>query len=183
MSERNAPCPCGSGKKYKKCCMLLSRAIKMDGVAVSSEKGLAYMMLNLAQQSLSKMKNNPDNKDKTYGVDDLQILVNLSIDLWNISYLSASRIRDVLQCIDNDVFRDQAKVIVRWAKSTNIIFKVMIIEAIAGINEIGSYNLEMNTEKSDVSEIEDKLEWIMGRVLDAVDYMDEQYGRTKETIG
>ena len=23
--QRNAPCPCGSGKKYKQCCMLLAR--------------------------------------------------------------------------------------------------------------------------------------------------------------
>jgi hypothetical protein len=145
----------------------------MDGVSVASQTGLAYLILNLAQKSLLDMSNNPKNKDKTYGGDDLQIFVNLSIDLWNISFLSSGRVKEVLGCIENDTFRDQAKGIVRWAKQTNTIFKVMIIEGIASVAEDGSHTLDMDTMKSDIKEIESKIESIMGRVFDAVDYMVE----------
>ncbi|OED44518.1 hypothetical protein AB833_01470 [Chromatiales bacterium (ex Bugula neritina AB1)] len=34
---RNDPCPCGSGKKYKKCCLNASRGPLADGVASSSD--------------------------------------------------------------------------------------------------------------------------------------------------
>ena len=34
-AERNAPCPCGSGKKYKKCCALAVRPKQIDPVAVN----------------------------------------------------------------------------------------------------------------------------------------------------
>ena len=40
--NRNAPCPCGSGKKYKKCCLPLheeSRAKQQDAGAVSLTPG------------------------------------------------------------------------------------------------------------------------------------------------
>ncbi|MFY4775176.1 SEC-C domain-containing protein [Metabacillus sp. RGM 3146] len=32
--DRNAPCPCGSGKKYKKCCMLKENVVQMSGAKV-----------------------------------------------------------------------------------------------------------------------------------------------------
>lgn len=37
---RNDPCPCGSGKKYKKCCELKKKQKKLDNVeALSSKEG------------------------------------------------------------------------------------------------------------------------------------------------
>ena len=30
--NRNAPCPCGSGKKYKKCCLLIEEAQKQKEI-------------------------------------------------------------------------------------------------------------------------------------------------------
>lgn len=34
-SERNAPCPCGSGKKYKKCCAVVADAAKPDNIGIN----------------------------------------------------------------------------------------------------------------------------------------------------
>jgi SEC-C motif len=45
--ERNAPCPCGSGRKFKKCCINLEIS---DGLPISSrmtEEGLHMMVPGL----------------------------------------------------------------------------------------------------------------------------------------
>jgi Fe-S-cluster containining protein len=41
MNDRNAPCPCGSGKKYKKCCGGASLASNQDPVSINRE--IAYL--------------------------------------------------------------------------------------------------------------------------------------------
>lgn len=40
--SRNELCPCGSGKKYKKCCMLLPRKIKREDDFISFESVIDY---------------------------------------------------------------------------------------------------------------------------------------------
>jgi hypothetical protein len=37
---RNAPCPCGSGKKYKRCCISKSRKTSLGGWVTLSAVGL-----------------------------------------------------------------------------------------------------------------------------------------------
>lgn len=39
LPKRNSPCPCGSGKKYKKCCYLKQfQQLSVDGTTVSQPK-------------------------------------------------------------------------------------------------------------------------------------------------
>jgi hypothetical protein len=52
---RNAPCPCGSGKKYKRCCALKARKISKGGWAAASAIGL--MLLAGAVIMLSSLRN------------------------------------------------------------------------------------------------------------------------------
>jgi len=56
---RNAPCPCGSGKKYKKCCLPL-----YDKSSSQQNSGIAQSM-----------------KDSFAHLDDLDILSNSVVDL------------------------------------------------------------------------------------------------------
>ena len=50
---RNAPCPCGSGKKYKQCCALKSQKTTLGSRIVFSVVGLmlltgaVYMLMSL----------------------------------------------------------------------------------------------------------------------------------------
>lgn len=50
---RNAPCPCGSGKKYKKCCALkparatLGSRIALSFVAIMLIGGAIYLLTSL----------------------------------------------------------------------------------------------------------------------------------------
>ena len=60
---RNDPCPCGSGKKYKKCCAQKSATQKMNATVLSSEKSNLFNKIsqlqanqtqNAAQKSLKE---------------------------------------------------------------------------------------------------------------------------------
>jgi hypothetical protein len=42
-ANRNAPCSCGSGKKYKKCCALKARKTTLGGWAAMSVIGLMLL--------------------------------------------------------------------------------------------------------------------------------------------
>jgi Flp pilus assembly protein TadD len=42
--QRNAPCPCGSGKKYKKCCLQKETALDLSQPAVSEAQVMSEVM-------------------------------------------------------------------------------------------------------------------------------------------
>ncbi len=50
-NNRNAPCSCGSGKKYKKCCALKSKLERMNATVLktSSEKGESVFQNQFSQ--------------------------------------------------------------------------------------------------------------------------------------
>jgi len=50
MIERNSPCPCGSGKKYKKCCYGKDNIIHLD-----SSKHNKSFQLNLTQEEVKTL--------------------------------------------------------------------------------------------------------------------------------
>ena len=54
--ERNGPCPCGSGRKYKQCCGPLAGASPLGG------EGLSLLSYVLERFPLSQYKNLPYNK-------------------------------------------------------------------------------------------------------------------------
>lgn len=54
---RNDPCPCGSGKKYKQCCLLKSVA----------GKPLKFKAKLLSQPSIIKPPSGPDLMDRAFG--------------------------------------------------------------------------------------------------------------------
>lgn len=46
-ADRNDPCPCGSGKKYKKCCLLKTGMQKYQASVISS--GPSSLLGNISQ--------------------------------------------------------------------------------------------------------------------------------------
>ena len=51
---RNDPCPCGSGKKYKQCCLKLPPKPKFKAVVLSGEKQARKEMPDLLERTFGK---------------------------------------------------------------------------------------------------------------------------------
>ncbi|MFT5083329.1 MAG: hypothetical protein ACI9Y1_001371 [Lentisphaeria bacterium] len=70
-TPRNGPCPCGSGKKYKKCCLQKDEAERIDSSKSVEKPGK------------TKRHTSADNVSNNYSIieDDLDILSNSIIDL------------------------------------------------------------------------------------------------------
>ena len=176
MTARNAVCPCGSGKKYKRCCLMLSTAIKSQEFLNSGETALKLALLDLTVRTLEEMEKNPLNKGKKYGLEDFKILLELSICLWNISFLASSRVKEVLDYVDNEYSRGRLQKITQWARSLNQVTKLMVLESKPSKGDNG-YSIEIETSRPDKTMIEENLSLILGVVLDGVDFMVENGGK------
>ena len=68
---RNDPCPCGSGKKYKKCCELREKskkiqAVKLESSALNpnfSSKMGSLFQKNVAEHPIPESAKSKENKD------------------------------------------------------------------------------------------------------------------------
>ena len=79
---RNDPCPCGSGKKYKKCC-LLSGDIGFDSKNVPPVK-ISTAIIEIARPLLEKYQKR----------NRVSVLIELAILAWNLSFTSDEKMRD-----------------------------------------------------------------------------------------
>jgi hypothetical protein len=66
--KRNAPCPCGSGKKYKKCCLLLHQ----ESSAQQQEAGTFFLSPGLTE--LDDLSNSVVNLIKERRLDKAEAL-------------------------------------------------------------------------------------------------------------
>ncbi|MCI0659165.1 MAG: SEC-C domain-containing protein, partial [Acidobacteria bacterium] len=69
---RNAPCPCGSGKKYKKCCLPASSGRDFDSYADlrMTEGLLVPQLLQFAQSRFGKELIETAHSDFHFGRED-----------------------------------------------------------------------------------------------------------------
>lgn len=82
--SRRAPCPCGSGRKYKKCCMppherLLPAGESSHGDFVNPGrpgKGMAALMVEFSQPLLEAAHGNPEAMNKA---------LNFGMIFWNLA--------------------------------------------------------------------------------------------------
>lgn len=74
---RNAPCPCGSGKKYKKCC--LNKEDKESSVIFQGENQFDPDNIKLLDMNNKKLKNLIEEKTQGIGDGTYQIGVNLNV--------------------------------------------------------------------------------------------------------
>lgn len=176
MTARNALCPCGSGKKYKRCCLMLSSAIRSSELLNSGEEALRISILDIALRTLEDIKQNPINKGKKYDFKDFKVLLGLSVCLWNISFLASSRVSEILSYIESEHSRSRLQRITSWSRSLNTVTKLMILEAIPK-EDSGNYSMEIITSTPDKLMIEENLSSILGDILDAVDFMLENGGK------
>ena len=69
---RNEPCPCGSGKKYKKCCLLTKTQASPVSVPFTGETDFSYIIPN-AEKLYERIKD--------YAFQDL-IVASFCLNLW-----------------------------------------------------------------------------------------------------
>ena len=121
MSERNSPCPCGSGKKYKQCCFVLIGKTNTLAAFDKIEQGVVNLLAESAQKIFAEIKDDHGNEVKKFRLDEVQLVTCLLIDLWNMSFLSTLRIKQVLARIENNAFREFSKDIVYYRFNSPLI--------------------------------------------------------------
>ena len=68
---RNDPCPCGSGKKYKKCCLDKDeKKRREDAIPIETEKGFAYLYENDDEPRLFDDYDDYDDNEDYDDADD-----------------------------------------------------------------------------------------------------------------
>jgi hypothetical protein len=71
--NRNAPCPCGSGKKYKQCCMSQDQAPRRQRAALASQLAVADTSPELAEALAVYEKKFKELEDLTKDMDSHQL--------------------------------------------------------------------------------------------------------------
>jgi hypothetical protein len=155
---------------------MLSSAIRSNELLNSGDEALRRSILELTVRTFQNVKDNPLNHGKEYGFDDFKILLELSVCVWNISFLASSRVGELLEYVENDHFKAKLREIKQWARSRNVITKLMILEAIPSEDD-KDYSIDIQTARPDKEMIEDNIGFIMGAILDGVDYMVENGGK------
>jgi hypothetical protein len=105
---RNDPCPCGSGKKYKKCCLSLAGQLcKVQGSSARSISLLAFVEGNNIDVGIATAYHSSDVIDLSiFKVSELALLKNLTeiiqaIDLCIKSKYLLSALKLIYSAIDN----------------------------------------------------------------------------------
>ena len=174
MTGRNDPCPCDSGKKFKKCCLLLAQGIKSYQSLLSGESAVIANITALANNSFSTIKSNPHNKGLEYTLSDFQLLVNMAAGLWNISLLSAKRSKEVVNlCIEDEAYREDVNKMIRKMRSESNITRLMIASAVGDPtkDQNGEFPVKMEIYKVDIDYIEDNLELTLSNMIETVEFM------------
>ena len=174
MTGRNEPCPCESGKKFKKCCLKLAQGIKSQQSLLAGENAVIANITVLANNSLSEIKANPHNKGVEYTLSDFQLLVNMAVSLWNISLLSSKRSKEVINlCIEDKIYREDVNKMIRKMRSESNITRLMIASAVGELekDDDGEYPVKMEIYRVDIDYIEDKLELLLSNMMETVEFM------------
>ncbi len=108
MIGRNDPCPCGSGKKYKKCCLPIEeRVYRKTGSKNMLVPLQAFAEGNKVDHELAKAFYSTDFIDlRNWNVSELNLLINLteisrSIDLCLSNKYFISTLKLIYSAIDN----------------------------------------------------------------------------------
>jgi hypothetical protein len=108
---RNDPCPCGSGKKYKKCCLSVAEQLpKVSGESSASISFVAFVEGNNIDYGIATAYYSQDVIDLSiFKVSELALLKNLTeiiqaIDLCIKSKYLLSALKLIYSAIDNMAF-------------------------------------------------------------------------------
>tara|TARA_R110002167_G_scaffold220096_2_gene424653 strand:- start:179 stop:718 length:540 start_codon:yes stop_codon:yes gene_type:complete len=171
MINRNSPCPCGSKKKHKKCCLIITNEIKSEAVTRTGEKGLTAMLETLANNSIKNMSDAKCNQNKVFGLGDFQLLLDMSCALWNISFLPAKRSKELASYIEKEHYRSEVNRMVIGMRKRNSTCKLMIASAIGKELQAENYPVEFEVYKTDLEFIEENIEESVNQIIEAVDFM------------
>ena len=107
MSDRNAPCPCGSGKKHKRCCLLLSQELKKKPRYKVDYKNLHEIINEHAHTAFGVLLDTLESEDLRLSASekDFECCVLMMVHAWNISRMSKGFQHEVLPFIENENIR------------------------------------------------------------------------------
>jgi hypothetical protein len=164
---RNEPCPCGSGKKYKKCCLAKDSAIDLDTLrADRAEEGLRGEILKFATGDrftdempvayMAYMGGAPDANMLAMGQDQLE---NIRFLDWFIhEYSHSEKNKSIIDMFDEVRSKalddDQKKLLVEWKASRLGAFEVDSVDAetlkLSDVFGDGSYSIEDESAREEV---------------------------------
>ncbi len=156
---RNEPCPCGSGKKYKKCCLLKDSAVDLEALrAERAEEGLRGEILKYAtgdrfkDEMLSAYQAYKggalDAGMSAMGEDQLENIRFLDWFIHEYSHSEANKsIMDMFDDLrSKSLDEDQKKLLVEWKASRLGAFEVESADGgvlkLADVFGDGSYTIE-----------------------------------------
>ncbi|WP_163969599.1 YecA family protein [Oceanobacillus halotolerans] len=147
--KRNDPCPCGSGKKYKKCCG--ANTINTNQFKSTNEE-LNYIHQELISFTINKYETKLNKQIKSYQKSSLQDngaitdVYNTGLIIWimfHVAFLENNKtIFDNFYRIYASKLSPQAKnILSKWAESTPSAYEVTSVEhkkQVAAIKEIST---------------------------------------------
>jgi hypothetical protein len=116
VSERNAPCPCGSGLKFKKCCLKLSQSLKATKSGITESSELDVFISSEAHSLFDEFQDLLEEKESTrnLSVIEFEEALTLVMHIWNTSKMSAGYRNDLLKMTEKSkldkVIKDGSKV-------------------------------------------------------------------------
>ena len=166
---RNEPCPCGSGKKYKKCCMLKDTAVDLDVFrAERAEEGLRGEILKFATGDRFKDEMVEAYQAYKGGAIDASLLMMNQDPLENIRFLDwfihehvhSTKKKTIIDLFDElrskNLDEEQKKLLEEWKASRLGAFEVESAKGgvlkLADVFGAESYSIE---DESACEEVED----------------------------
>jgi len=107
MSGRNAPCPCGSKKKFKRCCMLLSQSLKSEEHYFMGASDLKSFISAEAHSIFDEIQTIIEQKESSLELGSFEFEESLIaiMHVWNTSKMSAGYRKSLVDMIDHSQFK------------------------------------------------------------------------------
>jgi len=132
-TQRNDPCPCGSGNKYKKCCaksnvVTFPTHIVEDELKIIHQELFDFAVQHYDEEIKDFME---DSLYKMSDIEDLDSLLTLFSTIWAIFNESLSKdgltiFDDFLQLKGSNIKRTQTRdIVVQWSKLKPAVFRVI----------------------------------------------------------
>lgn len=175
--KRNDLCPCNSGRKYKKCCEVLKKALHESRADISVEEKLKNTILSIVKATMIQIEKNPVNNNQEYKFHDYVLMLHMAIALWNLSYLSAVRIKELLLNITNIAYREVTYRNIQLNKKENFKVKKMISNCIPIEKDLEKLDFSFDLIDVNIESLEDNIEYVIGDIVSGIEFMENNGGR------
>lgn len=179
MSERNAPCPCGSGKKYKRCCLLLSQELKKQPRYKVDYKNLHEVINEHSHVAFDVLLETLESESLPLSAcaQDFECCILMMVHAWNISRMSKGFRHGLLSFIKNENIRS-----VIHTGSNIYAERSQLKDMIVGFEITGfkddAFQFSLETKALDKKWISDRKQTAIDDVNDSLDALVQKTMRT-----